>query len=88
MYVSSGVLRYFSQYQLQYIWIFVNILKKCDIYSPYNIRSHDFKIRKNILEMPGIDPGTSRMLSERSTIWATPPWIISFQGTLRNHKPY
>ena len=26
-----------------------------------------------ILEMPGIDPGTSRMLSERSTIWATPP---------------
>ena len=25
------------------------------------------------LEMPGIDPGTSRMLSERSTIWATPP---------------
>ena len=28
------------------------------------------------LEMPGIDPGTSRMLSERSTIWATPPWIL------------
>ena len=26
------------------------------------------------MEMPGIDPGTSRMLSERSTIWATPPW--------------
>ncbi len=24
--------------------------------------------------MPGIDPGTSRMLSERSTIWATSPW--------------
>ena len=23
--------------------------------------------------MPGIDPGTSRMLSERSTTWATPP---------------
>ena len=31
------------------------------------------KYIKNILEMPGIDPGTSRMLSERSTIWATPP---------------
>ena len=28
---------------------------------------------KKGLEMPGIDPGTSRMLSERSTIWATPP---------------
>ena len=26
-----------------------------------------------MLEAPGIDPGTSRMLSERSTIWATPP---------------
>ena len=26
-----------------------------------------------VLEAPGIDPGTSRMLSERSTIWATPP---------------
>ena len=30
--------------------------------------------QKKYLEMPGIDPGTSRMLSERSTIWATPPW--------------
>ena len=30
------------------------------------------------MEVPGIDPGTSRMLSERSTIiWATPP--VSFQ---------
>ena len=27
------------------------------------------------MEAPGIDPGTSRMLSERSTIWATPPLI-------------
>ena len=25
------------------------------------------------MEAPGIEPGTSRMLSERSTIWATPP---------------
>ena len=30
-------------------------------------------IQRKSLEMPGIDPGTSRMLSERSTIWATPP---------------
>ena len=28
---------------------------------------------KRWVEAPGIDPGTSRMLSERSTIWATPP---------------
>ena len=26
------------------------------------------------MEDPGIDPGTSRMLSERSTIWASPPY--------------
>ena len=26
------------------------------------------------LENPGIDPGTSRMLSERSAIWANPPF--------------
>ena len=25
------------------------------------------------MEAPGIDPGPSHMLSERSTIWATPP---------------
>ena len=30
-------------------------------------------IRKKYLENPGIDPGTSHMLSERSTIWANPP---------------
>ena len=33
------------------------------------------------LENPGIDPGTSRMLSERSTIWANPPntdeWVAN-----------
>ena len=32
---------------------------------------------KEELEAPGIDPGTSRMLSERSTIWATPPLLNS-----------
>ena len=31
--------------------------------------------KKKGLEAPGIDPGTSRMLSERSTIWATPPLV-------------
>ena len=31
------------------------------------------------MEAPGIDPGTSRMLSERATIWATPP--DSFYGS-------
>ena len=36
------------------------------------------------LENPGIDPGTSRMLSERSTIWANSPacylWEIKFKN--------
>ena len=32
-----------------------------------------------VLEVLGIDPSTSRMLSERSTIWATPPcWRLGF----------
>ena len=34
------------------------------------------KSDKRCLEDPGIDPGTSRMLSERSTIWASPPCYI------------
>ena len=32
-------------------------------------------MKKIYLEAPGIDPGTSGMLSERSTIWATPPML-------------
>ena len=35
------------------------------------------------MEAPGIDPGTSRMLSERSTIWATPPDVR--EGQLNSH---
>ena len=31
------------------------------------------------LEMRGIDPRTSRMLSERSTIWATSPWFLTIE---------
>ena len=34
-----------------------------------------FQCKTTIMEAPGIDPGTSRMLSERSTIWATPPTL-------------
>ena len=40
---------------------------------------------KNILEVQGIDPRTSRMLSERSTIWATPPtWHLMNEIMLLN----
>ena len=30
-------------------------------------------VQRTIMENPGIDPGTSRMQSERSTIWASSP---------------
>ncbi len=37
-------------------------------------RSKDIRVgEKKKVEVRGIDPRTSRMLSERSTIWATPP---------------
>ena len=32
--------------------------------------------QKNHLELRGIDPRTSHMLSERSTIWATSPPLV------------
>ena len=34
---------------------------------------YDKKKLWHSMENPGIDPGTSRMLSERSTIWANSP---------------
>ena len=36
-------------------------------------KKENFLENKKTVENPGIDPGTSRMLSERSTIWANPP---------------
>ena len=53
-------------------------------------------INKKYLEMQGIDPRTSRMLSERSTIWATSPTIqncfilqnISFEQSWRTLQGY
>ena len=38
-----------------------------------NSKFHPGGEKELFVEAPGIDPGTSRMLSERSTIWATPP---------------
>ena len=41
------------------------------------------------LEAPGIDPGTSRMLSERSTIWATPPpcvELVTYAGVTEYYE--
>ena len=58
--------------------------------------------KKKLLEAPGIDPGTSHMLSERSTIWATSPVLkvleqyscvyhqltIKFQGQQQDNQSY
>ena len=40
------------------------------------------------VEAPGIDPGTSRMLSERSTIWATPPTDKQYLDGCINAVPW
>ena len=48
-------------------------------WQPHWNKSADIKreISKKRIENLGIDPRTSRMLSERSTIWASPPgaWV-------------
>ena len=46
----------------------------------------DYWQLKGRLEAPGIDPGTSRMLSERSTIWATPPDLLAMAGFIALNK--
>ncbi len=40
------------------------------------------RARLNELEDPGIDPSTSPMLSERYTMWASPPYV--FKGNSFN----
>ena len=49
-----------------------------------------FENKKVSLEAPGIDPGTSRMLSERSTIWATPPIDVNrvYYLLYKDYKQY
>ena len=38
------------------------------------------------MENLGIDPSTSRMQSERSTVWANPPVLENLGEKLANHK--
>ena len=45
-----------------------------------------YTILKHRLEAPGIDPRTSRMLSERSTLWATPPDYFLDENKILNHQ--
>ena len=39
------------------------------------------------MENPGIDPGTSRMLSGRSTTWANSPTLVTSSGHFFNFGP-
>ena len=40
-----------------------------------------------MVENPGIDPGTSHMLSERFTIWAnSPSWLLQVKFCLLFHR--
>ena len=58
---------------------YVSICNEVSI-SPHNQQTkNNCRILKNVLEMRGIDPRTSRMLSERSTIWAISPYSSSFE---------
>ena len=60
----------------------IQVKIKNKIKSKYSMANVIFKLWKKlikILEAPGIDPGTSHMLSERSTIWATPPVDINIE---------
>ena len=58
-------------------------MKECKYYDFILIKLEN----QNILELRGIDPRTSHMLSERSTIWATapysPPKIINTTNTTK-----
>ena len=54
----------------------------CQFLPIINKTDESYRILKNVLEMRGIDPRTSRMISKRSTIWATSPYSSSFKLAL------
>ena len=58
--------------------IFITLPYKMYAHCLYCVKRIEFKKKKKkrkneFVENPGIDPGTSRMQSGRSTIWANPP---------------
>ena len=60
----------FEQNSWNISFSFVTICQIIPIISKYK---PELSNPQNVLEMRGIDPRTSRMQSERSTIWATSP---------------
>ena len=57
-----------------------------ELWQPWATITIDRATSLKSLEVPGIDPGTSRMLSERSTIWATPPSADSMGYVIASFK--
>ena len=55
------------------IWMYFDLMCVMEVILSRRISIPKMKIEKFSLENPGIDPGTSRMLSERSTMWANSP---------------
>ena len=49
---------------------------------------YDIYGENKMVENPGIDPGTSHMLSERSTIWANSPYIYMASNNVYLEKEY
>ena len=49
----------------------------------HELMSAFLALKKKRMENPGIDPGTSHMLSERSTTWANPPCDICYYSQIR-----
>ena len=68
-------------------WIICNVLFTFiwyDLVLCNSRRNAVINADKKLLENPGIDPGTSHMLSERSTIWANPPTAQNIQQCATN----
>ena len=53
-------------------WVIILDLLYADGHTQLRLKRNPHST-KSILENPGIDPGTSHMLSERSTTWANSP---------------
>ena len=69
-----------ASFWTQFMKNWFSICNELSIPSHYQqIQMRVIESSKNVLEMRGIDPRTSRMLSERSTIWGTSPYSSSFE---------
>ena len=73
-------------YQLEGAWFLSSVSWGIYVLHKNNL-DYWTRMTLKVLEVLGIDPSTSRMLSERSTIWATPPcwWLIIVWQRISNY---